>query len=166
MENILIYRVIIVLLLMILAYAISLIMFYSGKRNEYKRRLTDLLEADIINSSHKKDNTNKLEQEIIVLKSLIDRLVYIIKSKPAILAKDKLRFTYSVRANGKRVARIKPIGDNNKTPTSVIGEDMVEVSKGNYISLNKLSTILQVSKDLNKYTHTEHSISELKQYNI
>lgn len=164
MESIIVYRVIITLLIMALGVAITVCNFYRVKRIEYKDRLLELTEKTIVNNSHRKEKSEELVQEILMLKSLIKKLIIIIKSKPAILAKEKLRFTFSVRANGKRVARIKAIGDTTK-PISVMGESMVEISTGKYVHLDKLIAVLTRSGTY-PYKIMEESIDKIRQYNI
>ncbi len=167
MGEIIAYRTVIILLIILLGSNILITNFYRSKYKNYRERLTNAVASGITDKDYRKVQQDKLSQEIAILKSIINKLSFIIRGKHAILAKDKLRFTYSVRANGKRVARVKSIGDITR-PTSVMGEDMVEISKDTYIKASKLHDILRCSIGNNKerYLSIEDQISNSKQYSI
>ncbi len=166
MEEIIIYKLIIIFAIILLGTNSFILNFYRIKYKSYRDKCEEYSAKLRLKDEFRKEQTEILHGEIANLKSLISLLSRIIKSKPAILAKDKLRFTFSVRANGKRVARVKPINTLDKNPTSVIGESMVEIEKGKYINLNKLCNILSVSDNINIYSKTEQFIRDLKQYTL
>lgn len=138
---------------------------YIGQYHEYKNKYIKICLENKGNNKAVVNTVESLTQEINILKSLISRLIFIIKGKPALLAREKLRFTFSIRANGKRVARVKKDNLKDTRPITVIGEPMVQISPNSYVKERELYDIFK--RGSNTWTKDmENKIDELNKYNI